>query len=91
MEETIHYSNDGYPVTVGAKFWNNDLKVCEITRVAVDSNDYPGGYVQTWHQTNRSRFDTVKPHHPNLGRLSRFCGNKDAERYAVGTNYSEVK
>lgn len=91
MEETTHFSTDNYPVRVGAKFWNNDLRVCEITEVAVSSNDYPGGYTQTWHQTNRSRFDTVTPFHPNLGRLSRYYGNRDAEQYPVGTSYSEVK
>ncbi|HEX4715492.1 MAG TPA: hypothetical protein VH164_11245 [Ktedonobacteraceae bacterium] len=86
----IHYSVDQYPVTVGAKFWNNDLRVCEITEVAAHSNDYPGGYVQTWHRTTNGSFDTVAPHHPNLGRLVRFYEGKDAERFEAGTNFNEL-
>jgi hypothetical protein len=86
-----HYSVDQFPVTVGAKFWNNDLRVCQVTEVAHHANPYPGGYKQTWHKTSHGSFDTVAPHHENLGRLVRFYSNKDAERYEPGTNYSDVR
>jgi hypothetical protein len=88
---TTHYSVDAYPVVMGAKFWNNDLRVCEITEVASHSNDYPGGYTQTWHRSTHGSFDTVKPHHPNLGRLVRYYEGIDAEKYAPGTEFNVIK
>jgi hypothetical protein len=91
IAEFTHYSVDQYPVTVGAKFWNNDLRVCQITEVAAHSNEYPGGFTQTWHRTTHGSFDTVSPHHDNLGRLVRYYGGIDAEKHEAGTNYSEVK
>jgi hypothetical protein len=85
-----HYSADRRVVTVGAKFWNNDLRVCQVTEVDSHHNDYPGGYVQTWHQTTHGSFDTVAPHHPNLGRLVRFFEGKDANNYEAGTNFRDA-
>lgn len=75
-----HFSVDNYPITVGAKFWNNDLRVCEITEVATYSNKYTdSGCVQTWHATNRGEFDTLSGHLRHIGRLVRYWDGKDAE------------
>ena len=85
-----HFSADRQPIEVGKKFWNNDLRVCQVTEVASHSNGYPGGHTQTWHQTTHGSFDTVTPHHPNLGRLVRYYEGKDAEEYEAGTNFADA-
>jgi hypothetical protein len=90
METEIHYSVDRYPVAVGAKFWNNDLRVCEVTEIDSHHNDYPGGYVQTWHRTTHGSFDTVAPHNQYLGRLVRFYSGVDAENFEPGTDYNAL-
>lgn len=86
-----HFSVDRQPILLGRKFWNNDLRVCVITQIAAHSNDYPGGYTQTWHDTTHGQFDTVTPHHDNLGRLVRWYGGKDANNYPAGTNYADIR
>jgi hypothetical protein len=88
--DETHYSVDQYPVTMGAKFWNNDLRVCQITEVDKSRNDYPGGYTQTWHRTTHGSFDTMKPHNQFLGRLVRFYEGQDAEKYSPGDNFNDL-
>lgn len=90
---TDHQSCDGYPVTVGGKFWTNDLRVAEITEVA----PYPGqpyadtGEIQTWHKTTDGISDTLTGSMRPYGRLVRYYGRKDAREYPVGTNYADIR
>lgn len=93
MSETAeHYSGDGYPVKVGAHFWNNDMRVAEITEVAAHSNAYADtGEIQTWHQTQAGQFDTLSGTMRKWGRLYRYVEGKNAENYPAGTNYRDVK
>ena len=93
MEDTsVHYSVDAYPVTVGAKFWNNDLRVVTITKVAAWDNKYSDtGEVQTWHNTDKGSFDTLSGTMMPYGRLVRFYGSRNAELFPSGTDYSSVK
>ena len=93
-----HKSADGYTVNVGDKFWSNDLRVVEITEVAVYSNDYADtGCKQTWHRTTEGpngrdgNFDTMNGSMQPYGRLARFFERRDAEDYGTGTNYSDIK
>jgi hypothetical protein len=87
-----YLSADGYPVTKGAKFWDNDLKVVEITKVAGHAYPYADtGCVSTWHETTNGSSDTLDGHMQPYGRLARYFERKDAETLPVGTNYSDVK
>jgi hypothetical protein len=86
-----HFANDGAPVTPGAKFWDNDLRVVQVTEVASHSNPYPGGYTQTWHRTTHGSSDTMKPHADWAGRLTRRFEGLDAKDYPPGTRYADVK
>lgn len=87
-----HLSADGYPITLGARFWDNDLKVLAITGVADHSNDYADtGCVQTWHRTTRGISDTMSGHMQKYGRMARFFRGKDAEDYDPGTNYADIE
>ncbi|MGA2412770.1 MAG: hypothetical protein ABSG46_20600 [Candidatus Binataceae bacterium] len=86
-----HKSSDGHAIEVGKKFWNNDLRVCEITEVASWSNEYADtGCTQTWHDTNKGHFDTLDGSMKPYGRLARYYGGKDAERYEAGTYYGDI-
>jgi hypothetical protein len=90
-ETSEHKSVDGYPVVVGAKFWNNDLRVCQVTEVASHSNAYAStGATQTWHKTDCGSFDTLTDDMAEYGRLTRYFQGLDAEKYESGTKYSEV-
>ena len=92
-----HRCAAGFPVKVGAKFWNNDLRVCVVTEEPRPHNSrrYPGGEISTWHQTDAGSFDTMTG--GLEGRLTRYYpsyqrGSKhDAENYAPGTYYGDVK
>jgi len=86
-----YYSADGYPVWPGKKFWNNDLRVCQIIRLAAHSNDYLHQATQTWHETTHGSFDTLDRHLQYIGRLARLVEGKDAEDYEPGTNYKDVR
>jgi hypothetical protein len=87
-----YLSVDGEPVTAGAKFWDNNLRVVEVTRVAAWDNKYADtGETQTWHDTTAGSSDTLSGAMHRWGRLVRRYGGKDAEDYPAGTNYSEVK
>lgn len=87
-----HKSSDGYPVTVGAKFWNNDLRVCVIERVADHSNAYSDtGETQTWHRTDKGSFDTLTGSMQRYGRLVRWFQGKNAEDFAPGTTYVDTE
>ena len=92
---TEHYASDGTPVTVGAKFWSNDLRVVQVSEVASSSNAYADtGETQTWHQTGDGRFDTLSGALQPYGRLVRYFngskGYKSAEDYPVGTSYNNL-
>jgi len=87
-----HFSCDNQPVTIGARFWSNDMRVVMITTVARTSNPYQDRCTQTWHDTaDGGMFDTLdgdmRPH----GRLVRYLDGKDAENYPAGTNYADIK
>lgn len=87
-----HYVSDGYRVTVGARFWSNDLRVVEVTSVADHSNPYSDtGETQTWHGTTGGSFDTLTGPIQPYGRLARFCRGKDAALHQPGTEYRDVK
>jgi len=86
-----YYSADGYPVWPGKKFWNNDLRVCQVTGLAAYSNDYQRQATQTWHQTTHGSFDTLDGYLQYIGRLTRHYEGKDAEDFETGTNYKDVK
>lgn len=88
-----HRSADGYPVTVGAKFWNNDLRICRITAIGQQSRiPYADtGEFQTWHKHTDGISDTMTGYMRRYGRLARYCDGKDAENYEPGTDYSEIR
>jgi hypothetical protein len=93
--EPEYWSCDGYPVVVGAKFWNNDMRVCQVTEIACHSNAYSDtGETQTWHQTGDGQFDTLSGSMQKFGRLVRHVygskGYKNAEDYPVGTSYNNL-
>jgi hypothetical protein len=95
MPDETHYSADAHPITIGAKFWDNNMRVVQITGVAVDSNPYTDdGTVQTWHQTGAGMYDTLSGDSHPWGRLARFdpfTHRRDAEDYPAGTQYADVK
>lgn len=87
-----HRSCDGYPVEIGSKFWDNDLKVVEVTAVAAWDNPYADtGETQTWHETTDGHSDTLSGRMQPYGRLVRFLEGKDAENFAPGTRFADVK
>jgi hypothetical protein len=88
-----HFSSDAYPVTVGARFWSNDLRGVEIASVAEHSNVYADtGEVQTWHATFAGgSFDTLSGSLRPYGRLVRFFEGKDATAYPAGTEFADVR
>lgn len=93
-----YFSCDNQPVTVGAKFWSNDLRVVQVTELARHSNAYADtGCAQTWHETTEGAgrrggsFDTLTGSMQPFGRLVRRFEGKDAEDYAPGTRYSDIK
>jgi hypothetical protein len=93
-----HFSSDAYPIVVGAKFWDNDLQVVEITEVASHSNAYADtGCTQTWHKTSRGSYDTLDGTMMPYSRLTRFFPHEphadavSAELHPVGTRYPDVK
>lgn len=92
---TEHLSTDNHPITIGARFWNNDLRVVTITAVAKHSNTYADtGCVQTWHSTTRGASDTLNGAMRPYGRLARFFegpAGLDANDYPDGTDYSDAK
>jgi hypothetical protein len=90
---TDHRSADDYPVTVGAKFWNNDLRVVQITAIGTqDTREYADtGEHATWHKHTGGSSDTLTGHMRKYGRLARYCDGKDAENYEPGTNYSDIR
>lgn len=89
---TDHYSADAYPVTAGAKFWDNNLRVVEVTRAAAHSNAYADtGETQTWHGTTGGSSDTLTGALRPYGRLTRFFEGLDAERFPAGTNYRDAR
>ena len=86
------------PVEVGRKFWSNDLRVVQITELAVYANAYADtGCTQTWHRTTEGEdrrggdFDTLDGSMQPYGRLARRFEGKDAENYPPGTRYADVK
>jgi hypothetical protein len=87
-----HRSADNYPVTVGAKFWTNDLRVARITELGTRAQRYADtGEFATWHKHTDGSSDTLTGYMRKYGRLARFFLGKDAENYEPGTNYSDVK
>jgi len=96
--DLIHYSTDGCPVTVGARFWSNDLRVVQITAVAVTANPYSDtGEIQTWHDTTAGQCDTLSGALQLYGRLTRFYPHQpdpsavDAREHPVGTDYNVIR
>lgn len=87
----VHRTHEGAPVKVGAKFWDNNLRVVEVTRVGDGYSRVYGDCpeIQTWHKTTGGSSDTMTG--GMAGRLARRFEGKDAENYAPGTNYSEVR
>jgi len=88
-----YYSADGYPIWPGKKFWNNDLRVCQVTKLAsIPARPYAdSGETSTWHDTTHGSFDTLTGYMQQYGRLARMFQGKDAEDYELGTNYKDVK
>jgi len=92
-EPPKYFSADNCPVVVGAKFWNNDLRVCRVTRLeAIPARPYSDtGETSTWHDTTHGMFDTLTGHMRQYGRLARWFQGEDAERYEPGTSYADIK
>jgi hypothetical protein len=87
-----YMSADNQPVTVGAKFWDNDLRVVQVTEVARHSNTYADtGETQTWHRTTSGSSDTLTGTMRPYGRLARFFEGLDAEQYPLGTRYESAR
>ena len=95
--ESEYLSADGYPVTEGARFWDtrfwdNNLRVVQVTQVAAYPNTYADtGELQTWHKTTGGTSDTLTGAMQPYGRLARFFEGQDAENHASGTNFKDVK
>lgn len=86
-----HESTDGYPVTAGARFWDNNLRVVQVTEVAQHSNKYADtGEVQTWHGTTGGASDTLTGTMQPFGRLARYFEGRDAEQFAPGTSFKDT-
>jgi hypothetical protein len=88
---SAYLSADGYPVTAGARFWDNSLRVVGVTRVFTSSNAYPEDTVQTWHGTTGGQADTLSGGMRKWGRLARFFEGLDAEEYPPGTRFADVR
>jgi hypothetical protein len=87
-----YFSVDGFNITVGAKFWDNNLRVVQVTKVADWHEDYRGtGETQTWHDTTGGHADTLSGGLRPYGRLVRWFEGKDAEAYEAGTSYNDTK
>lgn len=88
-----HCRVEGMPVEEGRKFWNNDLRVVQITRLAaIPARVYADtGETSTWHDTTGGMFDTLTGHMRQYGRLARWFNGLDAEQYQPGTSYATVK
>ena len=80
-EPEKYFSADNCPVEVGRKFWNNDLRVCQVTRLAaIPARPYADtGETSTWHDTDRGMFDTLTGRMRQYGRLARRFEGLDAE------------
>lgn len=88
---TEHFSADGYLVVKGGRFWDNNLRVVEVTEVAADSNPYgKTGVVQTWHGTTGGLTDTLDGAMRAYGRLARRYLGKDAAGYPAGTSHADA-
>lgn len=86
-----HKSADGYPVTEGALFWDNNLRVVKVTKVAAHDNKYADtGEVQTWHNTTGGTSDTLSGRMQQYGRLARYFEGRDAEKFEPGTNFKDT-
>lgn len=88
-----HRATDGTPIKLGARFWDNNLRVVEITRVGNGmSRTYSDtGEISTWHETTGGSSDTLTGYMAKYGRLTGTFEGKKASDYPAGTNYSEVK
>lgn len=87
-----HRSVDGHAIVVGDRFWDNNLQVVEITRVATRSDKYSDtGEISTWHDTTRGMSDTLTGRMRQYGRLVKYYNGIDAARYEPGTSYNDVK
>lgn len=85
-------SADNYPVEAGRRFWNNDLRICQVTKLAEYGNPYADtGCTQTWHKTTHGNFDTLDGSMRPYGRLARYFEGRDAEDYEPGTDYASIK
>jgi hypothetical protein len=88
----VHRSVDGYPVEVGKKFWDNDLRVVQITELGTRSQEYQdSGCYATWHKHTRGISDTLTGHLQGIGRLVRYYERRDAEDYEPGTSFLDIK
>lgn len=85
-------SADGVVVGAGKRFWNNDLRVCEVIETGRHGNVYSDtGCIQVWHKTTHGDFDTMTGEMQKYGRLGRRFEGKNAEDYEPGTNYADIK
>jgi hypothetical protein len=90
---TEYLSADGYPVEVGKKFWDNDLRVVQILQVAyIPARPYSDtGETSTWHKHTGGSSDTLTGYMRQYGRLARYFEGKDAEKFDNGTQYADTK
>lgn len=87
-----HLSADGQPVEVGRKFWDNNLRVVQVTKLGTRSQPYAdSGCEQTWHDTTGGSSDTMTGHMRHCGRLARRFEGKDAEDYEPGTEFAATR
>jgi len=88
----VHKSADGYPVEVGRKFWDNDLRVVQITELGTRSQAYADtGEFATWHKHTRGISDTLTGSMQRIGRLVRRYEGYDAENYEPGKSFLDVR
>jgi len=84
-----HYSADSQPVTVGARFWDSNLRVVQITKVTSYANPYGStGETQTWHATTGGDCDTLSGSLRQYGRLARYFEGEDAGLFEPGTAFA---
>jgi hypothetical protein len=82
LKSQTHMTADGYPITVGEWYWDNDLKVVQITAVAVDFTPYPECGTQVWHKHTRGMSDSLTDR-PDIGRLAKYWRGKPASEGAT--------
>ena len=81
----LHFTADGFEVTEGGTYWDNNLKLVTVTRVASYSEENrnpdngPLGAKTWWHDTTGGMADgsRLAKRHPFTGELAQSCPDHD--------------